>query len=142
MRRVWNGALALLIAGGLLGLAACGDDDGGDCLTGQTDCGGVCVDLLTDPDYCGDCNTVCALDEDCVGGYCVAACGFGLTDCDGMCVDLLNDPDYCGDCEIACGPGEACKAGQCTCGAQGPCRGDQTCGKAPEPQPPQTGRNN
>ena len=42
----------------------------GDCVgepTGLTDCDGECVDLSSDPDHCGDCETACLFDEDCLG---------------------------------------------------------------------------
>lgn len=48
-------------------------DGGGTCVgttTGLTDCGGECVDLMTDHDHCGECFDPCAFDEDCVLGEC------------------------------------------------------------------------
>lgn len=88
--RFWSLALP-----GLLGLAACGrlldfsevtggsadagatadaaadtgtgGDSAANCSGGQTDCGGQCVDLATDKNHCGACNT------DCGGGECTAS---------------------------------------------------------------------
>ncbi|MBN1771275.1 MAG: hypothetical protein JXB32_08450 [Deltaproteobacteria bacterium] len=63
--------------------AACDDGElcttpdvcsGGVCVgtaTGLTECDGACYDLLTDRNHCGDCDTACLFDEDCVGGHCV-----------------------------------------------------------------------
>ncbi len=93
----------LLALPGLLGLAACGrlldfsevtggtadagantDADteagtGGDaaanCTGGQTDCGGQCVDLASDKNHCGACNTDCGGGE-CSGSKCQP---FGLS---------------------------------------------------------------
>jgi hypothetical protein len=62
---------------------ACEDDDpcndpdtcdgSGTCTgtdTGLSDCGGECVDLMTDHDHCGHCFDPCAFDEACVEGEC------------------------------------------------------------------------
>ncbi|HOW73403.1 MAG TPA: FG-GAP-like repeat-containing protein [Phycisphaerae bacterium] len=38
---------------------------------GGLTCGGVCVDLMTDPDNCGSCGTVCDPGEACTGGQCL-----------------------------------------------------------------------
>jgi len=49
-------------------------DGAGNCSgtdTGLTDCGGVCVDLMTDHEHCGGCGLPCLFDEDCVAGGCV-----------------------------------------------------------------------
>jgi hypothetical protein len=42
---------------------------GGSCAAGHTDCDGVCVEVVTDPDNCGACGHVCASGM-CVGGSC------------------------------------------------------------------------
>ncbi len=48
-----------------------GDDGGGvSCSSGLTACGGTCVDLETNGDFCGDCNTSCGADQVCSGGSC------------------------------------------------------------------------
>lgn len=42
------------------------------CVAGTTDCGAVpCVDLNSNPSYCGDCFTACPRNYHCVGGDCV-----------------------------------------------------------------------
>jgi hypothetical protein len=47
------------------------DDGGGvNCTSGRTRCDGKCVDLQTDADYCGGCNTSCGASEVCDGGSC------------------------------------------------------------------------
>lgn len=42
------------------------------CMTGQTLCGSVCVDLMGDHDQCGACGTKCAAAEICKAGLCAA----------------------------------------------------------------------
>ena len=53
----------------------CSASCGFECPTGQTDCNGNCVDTDHDPDFCGDCNTVCAMNEACVLGSCQPLAG-------------------------------------------------------------------
>lgn len=43
---------------------------GPDCPQGQTDCGGICVDTLEDPENCGQCGLACFGDEVCLAGSC------------------------------------------------------------------------
>jgi hypothetical protein len=43
-----------------------------DCLESETACGGVCYDLLTDNDNCGECGNVCDSGFACVDGVCTA----------------------------------------------------------------------
>jgi hypothetical protein len=43
------------------------------CPPGVTSCGGVCRNLMTDPNHCGGCNTSCGSGGACVGGRCVVA---------------------------------------------------------------------
>jgi Stigma-specific protein, Stig1/ZU5 domain len=40
------------------------------CATGQTNCAGVCTDLSSDPDNCGECRSVCTTGDACVSGAC------------------------------------------------------------------------
>jgi cysteine-rich repeat protein len=59
--------------GGTLGCTiTCTYDESGcvDCGPGLTLCGAVCVDLVNDPAYCGDCVTACTSTQTCVGGQC------------------------------------------------------------------------
>lgn len=84
------------------------------CSAGRTDCGGVCVDLSTDPDHCGACPARCAAGERCANGVCYASiCPTGLTLCGTMCVDLSTDIDNCGGCGQSCGQGSTCVNGTC-----------------------------
>lgn len=42
------------------------------------DCTGDCVNTQTDPTHCGDCDTVCAVDESCVAGICALVNATGI----------------------------------------------------------------
>ncbi len=110
--------------GGTGGEAGGGAGGGtGGCGTDLTECSGECVDLQTNSDHCGGCDSPCG-DLGCVGGACV--CPEGTINCDGTCIDPLVHPDYCGasdDCQggnagEVCEPGtEQCAAGACLCAA-------------------------
>ncbi|MBI5489361.1 MAG: hypothetical protein HY905_18660 [Deltaproteobacteria bacterium] len=47
-------------------------DDGCSCGSGETDCGGVCVDLLFDELHCGTCDSACPAGQTCLRGTCTA----------------------------------------------------------------------
>jgi hypothetical protein len=88
---------------------------------GQTECGGVCIDLLSDVANCGGCGAACAVGETCSGGACAAVVaaaqttceGQGLTDCGGGCVALQTDAVNCGICGNVCPAGATCVGGSC-----------------------------
>lgn len=90
------------------------------CPEGEIECATECFDPLTDPEHCGDCETICSATEQCTEGECVSTCAMEEIDCGGQCVDPLSSSDYCGagpDCAampgIACGLGESCIEGSC-----------------------------
>ncbi len=95
--------------------------DSGGCPSGQSKCDGVCVNLLTDIDNCGQCGSVCS--EVCSNGVCKGgsgtttdtgpSCNDFQIECSGLCVDPENDPQNCGGCGIDCGPGGYCDIGDC-----------------------------
>ncbi len=133
-----------------MSLAACGDnkkpvfDDAGvdmsivdgdmddappdaGCPVGQTLCGTDCVDVKTDDDHCGDCDTDCGTGTCQTHNGMTTCCASGLTNCDGTCVDLTTDPDHCGTCQTDCGTNECktnggssicCPANQINCNGQ------------------------
>ena len=45
------------------------------CASGQTNCGGVCVNTQTDTDHCGACNNACKGKMICVAGNCTGQGG-------------------------------------------------------------------
>ncbi len=84
------------------------------CPGGRYACGGRCVDLLTEPAHCDECNNHC--DGICDGGGCApldasAGCGTGHARCGDGCVDLATDPLNCGECGNGCTG--RCVAGGC-----------------------------
>jgi hypothetical protein len=76
------------------------------CPSGETDCGGRCVSLLTDAGNCGSCGNAATDLQVCRGG--ALACAPGTALCGGTCTDLARDPLHCGGCEIACAGGTYC----------------------------------
>jgi len=83
------------------------------CASGTTDCGGVCVDLQTDPANCGACGNICTFV--CSGGQCtfLQACISPEVFCGNVCVNLQTDPANCGACGTVCASGEFCLGGTC-----------------------------
>ena len=54
------------------------------CTTGQTNCNGSCVDLVSDPAHCGTCGISCATNSFCENGVCINQCG-GIPCTGGVC---------------------------------------------------------
>jgi hypothetical protein len=87
------------------------------------------VDLTSDADHCGSCESPCALPNAsaaCVRGSCVVAqCAPGFANCDGDVANgceanLITDADNCGACAHACvapNATPACEQGQCVVSA-------------------------
>ena len=82
-----------------------------ECPEGQEECSGICVDLATDPNNCGECGTACSMGQSCVAGSC--NCAAGRIDCGGVCVDPMSDANNCGSCENSCLPPDVCVGGSC-----------------------------
>ncbi len=62
-------------------------------------------DLMTDPQHCGTCTTVCGSSQVCSSGKCKAQCDPPLVKCfgdGGTCVDTTKDPNNCGQCNNPC----------------------------------------
>jgi len=92
------------------------------CLDGESLCGGLCTNPLTDPRNCGGCagagGVSCASGELCDGtGHCAPSCISSELLCGGLCANPLTDPRNCGGCAdaggVACGSGELCDTGHC-----------------------------
>ncbi len=90
------------------------DGDATPC-DGGASCSGVCVDLGTDPNHCGDCTIDCTSypfvagpAAHCTGGACdlTGACQAGHGDCDGIatngCETDLTSSTHCGACAVTC----------------------------------------
>ena len=100
------------------------------CPAGQTDCGGVCVDLLSHAGHCGACFNSCPLGGFCSGGTCQggggggggclalgSACTYGVdVCCGGAC---LNGVCACSPSRDVCADGSTCCSG--VCDAEGFC---------------------
>lgn len=94
------------------------------CPSGQTLCGTECVDVKTDDDHCGDCDTDCGAGTCQTNNGTTICCPTGQTNCNGTCVDLTMNDDNCGACGTDCGTGTCqtsgsstmcCPAGQTNC---------------------------
>jgi stigma-specific protein Stig1 len=87
-----------------------------ECRPDRTICGGECVDLHSDPDHCGACDSVCPSAEVCLHSECATSCAtfaFSPTDCDRACVDLFDDDYNCGGCGNACPTNQYCEEAAC-----------------------------
>ena len=82
------------------------------CITGWTNCGGVCRDLNHDFSNCGVCNRPCAPGQYCSTGSCNVCAGPGVKTCSGRCVDTGSDRYNCGSCGHVC-VGTPCAQGVC-----------------------------
>ncbi len=58
------------------------------------------VDLLSDPNNCGECGKACAGGKPCIDGQC--GCPGELEFCAGLCTDTDTDDLHCGECNDAC----------------------------------------
>lgn len=106
------------------------------CPAGQTNCGGTCVELGSNPNHCGGCGIRCSgaagpnANAICSFGSCGVLCQDGWGECNGDAADgcetnLQSDPLNCGTCGNACdvAAGQPCIAGRCAvepCGPGGP----------------------
>jgi hypothetical protein len=99
------------------------------CPAGLIDCGGTCINPLTNPTYCGATGlcvggVVCPTGGSCTAGVCT--CPTGQTNCSGACVDTQTSLTHCGACGTVCtATGQTCSAGKCECPA-----GQIVCGTA------------
>lgn len=117
--------------GGALGGGGDGADDGGSgphgnggnhgCFSTESTCDGACVDVMSHPEHCGECNHPCAGGPNqagsCVDGACVGSCAAGFLDDQGACKNFFGAhesyPAECAACSVA-NP----YSGGCSCPAQ------------------------
>ena len=83
-------------------------------------CSNVCVDLKTDVQHCGTCNTICGEGLSCLDGVCGCS-DVSASLCGGVCVDVMTDINHCGACAHACSDSDkSCRGGICSpCDADG-----------------------
>lgn len=110
---------------------AAGGTGGTGCIAGTGDCdmdpsNGCETDLVSDPNHCGSCDTICpgggGVPAICIGGLCGLECAAGLGNCDGDVQNgcesnLQNDPKNCGSCGLDCG-NTSCVSGACACATE------------------------
>ncbi|MBN2723036.1 MAG: hypothetical protein JXR95_03085, partial [Deltaproteobacteria bacterium] len=87
------------------------DDTSSSCAEPFADCEGICTDLMTDNNNCGECGNICNSWEECTSGNCKLVCSDNQTECNGECVNLLTDSRYCSDngsCGTPCDDGYIC----------------------------------
>lgn len=77
-------------------------------------CDDKCVDLRSDPQHCGRCDTKCT--NYCLNSQCMTSCsGEYARVCSMKCVDLSINADNCGGCDNKCGPNMQCSDALCQC---------------------------
>jgi len=86
-----------------------------ECRLDRTICGSECVDLQSDPDHCGACDSACPSDQVCSFFVCSTSCKTAAEtpDCDRACVDLFGDDFNCGACGRACPTNQYCEEASC-----------------------------
>lgn len=112
------------VSGAATGARACSDGTCGVACAGAApdtcppiNGGEACVNLKTDPQFCGDCDTHCPGGKTCVNGACVTACAPGETMCGSTCTNTQCDPNNCGACNNVCptlfNGNHSCQLGGC-----------------------------
>ena len=81
------------------GAGGAGGDEGPPCTGDEKLCGGICKNVLTNPDHCGDCFQACAPGEICEAGECATDPNGGSNAW--MCDPLSPEPK--------CGPNSRCQ---------------------------------
>jgi hypothetical protein len=76
------------------------------------ECDGVCLDVQTSLEHCGECDNACGTGSFCDMGMC--ACAASQMNCDGDCADPKSDPNHCGWCNNACAEGSICQDSACS----------------------------
>jgi hypothetical protein len=106
-------------------------NEGKPCIEGTltgTCCSSACVDLATDENNCGHCDTACPSILTCANYGCGLdscdatqnglPCHLGTSHqlgqcCQSACVDTQSDPANCNGCGLPCPNGKQCVAGSC-----------------------------
>jgi hypothetical protein len=108
------------------------------CQANLVECGGKCIDPLTDRMFCGatagcgvdggTTGTACTDGYVCSAGTCRLSCQQNLVSCGGKCIDPSTDRQYCGatigcgadggTTGTACADGQVCSGGTCQASCQ------------------------
>lgn len=73
-------------------------------------CGEQCVNLVNDPEHCGECGNTCDENAICTEGQCEACPGGAM-----RCNNEVGFYCACGACDTVCSELEACADGTCVC---------------------------
>lgn len=135
--------IVLMVSGLFLFLNGCGpktkpkDVNNNECGDNEKYCNETCVNIMTDPNNCGDCGNQCAEGEVCEQGTCKevsqncedTCTGPNMTCCNNECVNIMTDNDNCGGCGNKCESNEICNNGNCvpTSLCDPPCEGGLEC---------------
>lgn len=72
-----------------------------------------CVDLASDPNLCGSCDSPRDESGFCSHGVCSESCDSELSPCGQSSVGLSVDPLHCGGCSVADSPGQSFESSEC-----------------------------
>ena len=111
-----SSVLVLLVLGQGCSDSNVGEASAAECLAPRAECGGVCVNPMTDPSNCSACGQACEPGQYCSEGACSDGCTGSLTACGQSCVNPLGDPEHCGQCDRVCWTGLSCVQGACVVG--------------------------
>ena len=89
---------------------------GFSCNPSYTLCGGVCTNVLTDPNNCNGCGTMCSAPKSASsGGACTCPASTpSYCTASSSCVNFQTDPLNCGSCGHVCAFSSFCQNGSCT----------------------------
>ncbi|MEO8705575.1 MAG: hypothetical protein ABI867_36430 [Kofleriaceae bacterium] len=131
-----NSDTAMACTFGTCAIAACSEGFG-DC-AGDPAVG--CIDVTSDPDHCGGCDTSCTADPNiatraCTAGACSSTCEAGFANCTDTigttgCAETTTTVEQCGACGVTCVDADECTNDLCVDGAACASVARSTCGDA------------
>ena len=125
MKTVQRSVIALVVSFLAVGCTKDGGGRSATCNSGQDECKGACVDVMSDGQNCGACGVACGTGATCQAGVC--GCAGGLVACNSACVS--SNTAHCGSTCTVCPSGDVCDNGQCvsSCQSNSTKCGDGTC---------------
>jgi Cys-rich repeat protein len=104
------------------------------CPSGQTDCGGICVNLQNNPADCGACGATCGVGQTCNAGQCQTVTNTCTSDLNCMPGTVCDTTvGFCvpkGPAGTSCTANDQCQSGACTlgqCTTPTTCKTDADC---------------